>query len=185
MTNEDAHKRLKEFLTGETDEIIFKHPTPHPSQPTGFCHCDESFSATLRMTFKGCLLESFLRLPFNRPKLYLLRKMGARIGKDVYISPGVWIDPVYPQLLTVEDSVFIGMFVRIATHEFRKNEFLAGKVRIRQGAFIGGGALIGCGLEIGQEATVAAGCVLGKNVPPGATAIGNPARIIGRKESQE
>jgi acetyltransferase-like isoleucine patch superfamily enzyme len=182
MTDDEVRKRLQEFLTGLTPERIFTHPTPHPALPTGFCYCDDSFLATLWLTIKGWLLETVLRLPFNRPKISLLRKMGAKIGKDVYLSASVWIDPLYPQLLTIEDCVFIGMFTRITTHEFRINEFRAGKVLIRRGAFIGGGAMIGCGVEIGEDATVAAGCVLGKNVPQGATAIGNPARIIEGKE---
>jgi hypothetical protein len=185
MNDEDAGKRLQEFLDGGTSDMLFTHPTPHPSQPTGFCYCDNSFLSTLRLAFRGWLLETALRLPFDWPKLSLLRRMGARIGKDVHLSASVWIDPIYPHLLTIEDCVFVGMFTRITTHEFRIDEFRAGKVVIRRGAFIGGGALIGCGVEIGENATVAAGCVLGKSVPPGATAIGNPARIIRRKESQE
>jgi len=182
MNDEEARGRLEEFLDGRTPDMLFTHPTAHPSQPTGFCYCDNSFLSTLRLTFLGWLLETALRLPFDWPKLSLLRRMGARIGKDVHLSASVWIDPIYPRLLTIEDGVFIGMFTRITTHEFRINEFRAGKVVIRRGAFIGGGAMIACGVEIGENATVAAGCVLGKNVPPGATAIGNPARILRRRE---
>ncbi len=185
MTDEDAQKQLKEFLGGTTPAMLFTHPTPHPSQPTGFCYCDDSFLSTLRLTIRGWLLETALRLPFDWPKLSLLRRMGARIGQNVHLAASVWIDPLYPHLITIEDGVFVGMFTRITTHEFRRNEFRAGKVLIRRGAFIGGGALIACGVEIGEDATVAAGCVLGKNVPPGATAIGNPARIIPREESRE
>jgi hypothetical protein len=185
MNDEDAQKQLREFLEGRTPDILFAHPIPHPSQSTGFCYCDDSFLSTLRLTFRGWLLETALRLPFDWPKLSLLRRMGAKIGKNVHLSASVWIDPLYPHLLTIEDNVFIGMFTRITTHEFRINEFRAGKVVIRRGAFIGGGAMIGCGVEIGENATVAAGCVLGRNVPSGATAIGNPARIVNRKEAQE
>jgi acetyltransferase-like isoleucine patch superfamily enzyme len=182
MTDDAARKQLQEFLTGRTHEMLWTCPTQHPATPTGFCYCDNSFLSTLRLTIRGWLLETVLRLPFNEPKIFLLRRMGAKIGENVYLSASVWIDPLYPQLLTIEDCVFVGMFAKITTHEFRINEFRAGKVLIRRGAFIGGGALIGCGVEIGEDATVAAGCVLGKNVPPGATAIGNPARMVGRKE---
>jgi hypothetical protein len=179
MNNEDARRRLQEFLDGRTQEMLFTYPISHPSQPTGFCYCDNSFLSTLRLTFRGWLLETALRLPFDWPKLSLLRSMGAKIGNNVHLSASVWIDPIYPHLLTIEDNVFIGMFARITTHEFRIHEFRAGKIVIRRGA------MIGCGVEIGENATVAAGCVLGKNVPSGATAIGNPARIIIQKEPKE
>jgi acetyltransferase-like isoleucine patch superfamily enzyme len=173
----ESRKRLKRFLTGKTEERVFTQPIPHPSVPT-LCYCEKSVIRTVAMCFKGYLLETLLRLPFNEPKLWLLRRMGARIGKNVYISPNVWIDPLYPSLLTIEDNVFIGMYVRIFTHEFRIDEFRAGKVIIRKGAFIGGSAIIGCGVEVGEGATVAAATVLGQDVPPHGATMGNPPRIF-------
>jgi acetyltransferase-like isoleucine patch superfamily enzyme len=43
---------------------------------------------------------------------------------------------------------------------------------------IGGFAIIGCGVEIGENAVVAGGAVVGRDVPPGKLAIGNPARMV-------
>jgi hypothetical protein len=173
-----AKRQLDVFLTGRTEDRMFTHPIDHPSKPTGFCFCDESIAATLRMCFKGWLLEVSLRLPFDRPKLSLLKGLGAHIGKNVRISAGAWIDPVYPQLLTIEDNVLIGAHAKIFFHEFSMEQFRAGKVIIREGALIGGSALIRCGVEIGKGATVAAGTVLGRDVPTGATIGGNPARLF-------
>jgi hypothetical protein len=174
----EARERLRRFVRGETDERLFTHPIGHPALPTGFCVYEYSLLETLRVCMRAVALDAVLKLPMNRPKRALLRLLGATIGEHVTISALTWIDPLYPQLLVIEDEVFIGMGVRIATHEFRRDEFRAGKVIIRRGAFIGGYALIGCGVEIGENATVAAGAVLGRDVPPGATAIGNPARIV-------
>jgi acetyltransferase-like isoleucine patch superfamily enzyme len=39
-------------------------------------------------------------------------------------------------------------------------------------------AIIACGTEVGENASVAAATALARDVPPGATAIGNPARIV-------
>ncbi len=113
-----------------------------------------------------------------RPKLALLRWCGAKVGRNVFISTDVWIDPAFPQLLTIEDEVMVGVGVKIALHEFRPNEFRAGRVVIRKGAVIGGFALIGHGVEIGEGAVVAGGAAVGRDVPPGKLAIGNPARIM-------
>ncbi|MFB3882796.1 MAG: DapH/DapD/GlmU-related protein [Armatimonadota bacterium] len=145
----------------------------------------------LKLWLRGALLEIVLRLPSNRLRLGVLRRVGVTVGRGVYISMGAWIDPVYPQLIHIEDGVFIGVGARIFTHEFRRDEFRAGRVIIRRGAMVGAHSLIGCGVEIGEDATVAAGTALARDVPSGHTALGNPARIVrqgsesGRSEGVE
>lgn len=173
----EAKKRLNEFLSGKTDDRIFAHPTCHPSSPTGFCACDGPLLKRLWFYTWAGLLELLLSLPFNRPKLWFLRRLGATIGNRVYISAKAWIDPLFPMLLTIEDDVFVGVGAKIATHEFRIDEFRAGKVIIRKEAMIGAFSIIGCGVEIGERATVAAGAIVGRDVPPGATIINAP-RIV-------
>jgi maltose O-acetyltransferase len=51
-------------------------------------------------------------------------------------------------------------------------------VRIGKFAWIGGGAIILPGVSIGDESVVGAGSVVTRDVPTGATVIGNPARIV-------
>jgi acetyltransferase-like isoleucine patch superfamily enzyme len=174
----EAKTRLARFLAGGTDDHVFRHPTCHPSHPTGFCCCDKGHVRALWFYLRATVQSILLALPFDRPKVWFLRRLGARIGNNVHISAGVWIDPMFPQLLTFEDDVFIGVGAKIATHEFRIGEFRAGKVILRKGALIGGYAVLGCGIEIGEYATIAAGAVVGRDVRARATAIGNPARIV-------
>jgi acetyltransferase-like isoleucine patch superfamily enzyme len=139
--------------------------------------------ATLWFYAKAWLLLAALKLALNGPKLKLLRWCGARVGRNVFISTDVWIDPTFPQLLTIEDDVMVGVGVKIALHEFRPREFRAGRVIIRKGAVVGGFALIGHGVEIGEGAVVAGGAAVGRDVPPGKLAIGNPARIMPLNEA--
>lgn len=179
-----TYKRLAEFLEERTPDRLFSHPIRHPSDPTGFCYCEHSLIKALPFFVRAVPLGIVAHCPFNWPKTWLLRRFGANVGSNVCISPGAWIDPTFPQLLTFEDNVFIGTGARITTHEYRMNEFRAGRVILREGALIGGFSIIGCGVEIGKRATVAAGSLVGRNVPPYATVIGNPARII-RKPDQE
>jgi len=174
----DGLARFRAFLAGETSERIFTHPTGHPSQPTGFCPCDRSLAPRLWFYLKATALVLALKSPFNSLKIRLLRRLGACIGRNVYISVDAWIDPTFPQLLTIEDSVLIGVGVRLFLHEFRRDRFQAGRVIIRKGVIIGGFAIIGDGVEIGEGAVVAAGAVVGRDVPPGMMAIGNPARMF-------
>lgn len=53
---------------------------------------------------------------------------------------------------------------------------LAGEVMVGECAFIGAGAIVLPRICIGEDAIVGAGAVVTKNVEPGVTAIGNPAR---------
>lgn len=176
----EAHRRLSDFRCGKTAERLFVHPTCHPSQPTGFCYCEGSLWRAARFYTKALLLGSVFKLPFSGPKVWMLRRLGARVGRNVFISAGTWVDPMFPELLTIEDGVFFGMGVRIFTHEFRIDEFRAGKVIIRRQAFIGAFAVLACGVEIGERAVVAACSVVARDVPPGATLISSPPRIVKR-----
>ena len=170
--------KFREFLSGKTTERVFSWPTGHPSRPTGFCLCHRSHPATLWFYLKSALLLTALKLPFNSPKVALLRWYGARVGRDVLISTDVWIDPTFPQLLTIEDKVMVGVGAKIFLHSFNPDHFKAGRVTLRKGVIVGACSLIGPGVEIGEDAVVAAGAVVGRDVPARKTAIGNPARVV-------
>lgn len=58
---------------------------------------------------------------------------------------------------------------------------IAGSVTIGNEVFIGVNATISDHLTIGDGATIGAGAVVIRNVPPGATVVGNPAKEILRK----
>ena len=177
---QEGIKELARFRAGEDDAALFTYPIPHPSQPTGFCPCDEPLYKAIPFYVKAALLNITLQMPFNQLSVWLLRKMGATIGENVYISAGAWVDPIFPDLLTIEDNVLLGAGVKIAMHEFRTDEFVVGRVTIRRGAILGGFCLIGPGVEIGENATVAGGAVVARDVPPNAIAGGNTARVIGK-----
>ncbi len=178
-------ERFKQFRSGQTGERVFCHPTCHPSHPTGFCPCDQAWPATLWFYFKSTLLLTALKLPFNTFKIAMLRWSGARVGRNVFISADVWIDPAFPELLTLEDEVMLGVGVRIFLHAFDRDHFEAGRVVLRKGVIVGGFALIGHGVEIGEGAVVAAGAVAGRDIPAGKAAIGNPARIVPLRNPQQ
>ena len=78
----------------------------------------------------------------------------------------------------VEHDCVIGNFVT-----FAPGVHCNGNVRIGDHAYIGAGALIRQGvsgrpLTIGEGATVGMGAVVISDVPPGATVVGNPARLM-------
>lgn len=82
---------------------------------------------------------------------------------------------------SISHDCVIGDYVTIATG-VRCN----GNVHIEDHAYIGSGAVIKQGtpdkpLVIGKGAVIGMGAVVTKNVPPGVTVIGNPARIFEKK----
>jgi hypothetical protein len=176
--------QFKRFLSGDTGERIFRYPTCHPSRPVGFCPCERSWPTKLWFYGKATLLLALLKLPFNSATVALLRLLGAQVGRRVRLSPDIWIDPAFPELLTIEDDVMVGVGAKIALHEIGADHFSAGRVTLRKRAVIGGFAIIGHGVEVGEGAVVAGGAVVRRDVPPGKLAIGNPARIMPQSKPQ-
>jgi maltose O-acetyltransferase len=58
-------------------------------------------------------------------------------------------------------------------------------IRIGRNVWIGGGAIILPGVCIGDDAVIGAGAVVTRDVPAGATALGNPARIRARRNTAD
>lgn len=109
----------------------------------------------------------------------------AKIGRNCKISSHTFIC----EGVTIEDEVFVGHHVVFindrrphATTESGAMQTEADwQVRptvVKRRASIGSGAVILCDVTIGEGATVGAGAVVTKDVPPGATVAGNPARLL-------
>lgn len=115
------------------------------------------------------------------------RKKGCRIGNHVYIGPNVHIDILYPQLITIEDYVSIGMNSMIFAHSNPTNSIWIKKhhyprkiapVFIRKGTWIAPGVTILCGVTIGEHSVVGAHSLVTKDVEPYTVYAGVPARPI-------
>ncbi len=87
------------------------------------------------------------------------------IGAGTQVAPGV-------QILTADHP-------RDPRARARGLEF-GRPVRIGRNVWIGAGALILPGVTIGDDALVGAGSVVTRDVPGGATVVGNPARPVAR-----
>jgi len=113
---------------------------------------------------------------------------GAVIGRLCKISSHTFVC----EGVTIEDEVFVGhgvMFINDkrpkATADGRlQNEadWTVVPTLVGRGASIGSGAVILCGVTIGQDAYVGAGAVVTKDVPPGTTVAGVPARLLMRNQ---
>lgn len=109
----------------------------------------------------------------------------AKIGNHCKISSHTFIC----EGVTIEDNVFIGhgvMFINDpkprATAEGgglqTEADWVVHPTLVKRGASIGSGAVILCNVTIGENAMIGAGAVVTKDVPPGGTVAGNPARLM-------
>lgn len=78
---------------------------------------------------------------------------------------------------SVSHDCVVGDFVNI-----NPGAVVAGNVKIGEGCFIGAGATLIDKVSIGEWATIGAGAVVINDIPPGATAVGVPARVIKRQD---
>ncbi|MDB6169047.1 MAG: transferase hexapeptide repeat containing protein [Verrucomicrobia bacterium] len=112
---------------------------------------------------------------------------GAKIGRRCKISSHSFIC----EGVTIEDEVFIGHHVVFTNDLFPRATNPDGTLQtdadwkcvptlVQRGASIGSGATILCGITIGAGATVGAGSVVTRDVPSGATVVGNPAKALVR-----
>lgn len=99
------------------------------------------------------------------------------IGDRVTVKSGVQLWDG----LRLGDDVFIGPNVTFTNDKHPRSgnsDFNLLFTYIESGASIGGGSTVLPGVVIGAGATVGAGAVVTKDVPPGVTVVGNPARAI-------
>jgi acetyltransferase-like isoleucine patch superfamily enzyme len=97
--------------------------------------------------------------------------------------------------VTIEDDVFVGhgvMFINDprprATADGRlqtEADWQVVPTLVRRGASIGSGAAILCGVTIGEGAMVGAGAVVTRDVAPGTTVAGVPARVLVRRPGKD
>jgi acetyltransferase-like isoleucine patch superfamily enzyme len=113
---------------------------------------------------------------------------GATIGRRCKVQSHTFIcDGV-----TIEDEVFVGHNVVFINDKQPRATTDAGELQtpedwdlvptiVERHASIGSGAIVLGGVRIGAGALVGAGAVVTRDVDPGATVVGSPARAIARR----
>lgn len=121
------------------------------------------------------------------PLIHKIRGVKIRHVNKVYIAPNVLIDSIYPEMLTIEDHVYLTRGVKILCHinytpplqKLIGAENSVKPVRIGYGAFVGVNSIILPGVTIGECSIIASGAVVTKDVLSYTIVAGNPAKKIG------
>lgn len=146
-------------------------------------HGSESFGALLRKRLFSAGQRSLL-LPAARR--WCAARLGIRLGgaddaggqlsRSVWIGKDVYLDDVFPELITLRAGCVLGLRSMIICHDDATRQ--VAPIDIGEGAYVGAGAIILPGVTIGTGAKIGAGAVVTKDVPPGETWVGVPAQPL-------
>ena len=136
-------------------------------------------------------------LPLSQPRVFFLRLFGAKIGKKVFIKPGVNIK--YPWYLQIDDYAWIGENVWIdnltkvrigkkavvsqgalllcGNHNYKKKSFdlIVKEIDIQEGAWVGAKCTVCQGVIMRPYSMLAVGSVASKDLDSYCIYRGNPA----------
>lgn len=137
------------------------------------------------------IMESWLLAPFAPRKIrpWILKKLGAQVGKNVFIGSKVWIDSGHADMIILEDHVHIAGECTILCHQRNLRNYSIGddyaklgyrieKVHLKKGCLIGQRTMVMPGVTIGEGAIIGAYSLVTKDIPPWTIATGRPAKVV-------
>jgi acetyltransferase-like isoleucine patch superfamily enzyme len=129
--------------------------------------------------------------PFNPRKLrpIILRKLGCKVGKNVFVGDFVRIDLSHPDMITIDDHAHIASGVRLLCHQRDMRDYCVGDdyaklgyiikpIHLCKGSLVGMDSFVMPGVTIGEGAIVGAGSLVTKDVPAWTIATGRPAKVV-------
>ena len=129
--------------------------------------------------------------PFNsriiRPRI--MKWMGCKLGKNIFVGDNVYIDKNYPELIEIGDNTYITGGTTLLCHKRDISDYhigdnlfdkpyKTGKIVIGKGCSTGTNTLILPGVTIGDGAIIGAGSLVTKDIPAWTLAVGRPAVVV-------
>jgi putative colanic acid biosynthesis acetyltransferase WcaF len=134
----------------------------------------------------------------------LLRLFGAKIGKGVYIKPGLrvkfpwyfevgdhtwlgedlWIDNLAQVTIGPHCCISQGAYLCTGNHDWSAPDMKLFRrpIRCERGSWVGARSLVCPGVTLGSGAIAAAGSVVTRDIPAMEVHAGNPARFVRQRE---
>lgn len=136
-------------------------------------------------------MESWLLSPLLPRKIRpaILRSIGCKVGKDVFIGDHVRVDAGHADLIILEDHAHIAGGCRLLCHQrdlsnyhvgddYAKLGYKLSPICLKKGSLIGMETMIMPGVTIGEGAIVGAGSLVTKDIPAWTIATGRPAKVV-------
>jgi putative colanic acid biosynthesis acetyltransferase WcaF len=139
-------------------------------------------------------------MPISRVKVAVLRLFGARIGRGVYLKPGIkvkfpwyltlgdhcwigedaWIDNLAPVTIGSHVCVSQAAYLCTGNHDWTTPNMKLTRrpIVLGDGSWVGARAIVSPGVTLGIGAVAAAGSVVTKDIPPYEIWAGNPAVYV-------
>ena len=142
--------------------------------------CGEDVVVQSFVNLYGCRIDDHTRIgPFVEIQSGVTIGARCKIQSHSFICEGVEVEP----------EVFVGHGVMFINDKRPRSTRDSGELQggddwtllrtvVERGASLGSGAVILGGVRIGARALVGAGAVVTKDVPPGTTVVGSPARAL-------
>lgn len=129
---------------------------------------------------------------------WLLRRMGAKVAKGVFIGDHCRFDQNHADHLILEENVHIASGTRILCHlrdltnyrigdDYAKLPYKIKEVRLCKGSCVGMESMVMPGVTIGEGSIVGTASLVSKDIPAWCIAVGSPAKAVkffAEKESQ-
>jgi sugar O-acyltransferase (sialic acid O-acetyltransferase NeuD family) len=130
-------------------------------------------------------LKNTLGNPINAIHPRAIISASVKMGHGVMIAANASVNPmveigngvIVNTSSSIDHECVIGDFAHIAP-----GAVLCGNVKVGKGSFIGAGAVIKQGVTIGDNVMVGAGTVVLNDVLSNTTVVGNPHRVLSRKQ---
>lgn len=116
-------------------------------------------------------------IPFNGLRVWLYKKCGYKIGKNVFIGMRCYLDDLCYDKIVIQDNATISYGVYFACHGPNQGHNM---IILRPNSYIGMRAAIIAGkdIEIGENSIVGACTLVTRSVPKDSVSVGVPNRIL-------
>lgn len=156
----------------------------------------KKFCAIYRNALYQSMMDWVIFAPIAARKIrpMLLRGMGAKVGKGVFIGDHVAFDLNHSDMITLDDYAHITGGCRLLCHQRNLKDYRKGDnastfgytikpIHVGKGVMVGMMTFITPGVTIGEGAIIGGGSVVTKDIPAWTIASGRPAKVY--KEVQE
>lgn len=151
----------------------------------------KQFLGNMRRKMLSKMMDWVILEPINprKNRARILRKLGCKVGKNVFVGDYVRVDLNHADMITIDDHAHIASGTRLLCHQRNMSDYCVGDdyaklgytikpIHLCKGSLVGMDSFIMPGVTIGEGAIVGAGSLVTKDVPAWTVATGRPAKVV-------